>query len=80
VTFQDAVSAVEGVLIAAAPVMVAVAIAKLREIHMMVNSRLTELIEVTQKASKAAGVLEGRDDVRAEIAAQAAASSNQVNT
>jgi hypothetical protein len=77
VTFSDAVTAVEGVLIAAAPVMVAVAIAKIREVHFLINSRLTELIEMTKTASRAEGVIEGRDNVRAEIANQSMASGQQ---
>lgn len=35
-------------------------------IHVSINSRMTELLELTQKASKSEGNLEGRTELREE--------------
>lgn len=37
---------------------------KIREVHVLVNSRLTELLTITRDASKAEGLKEGRDENR----------------
>lgn len=34
---------------------------KIKEVHLLINSRLTQLLELTQKSSKAEGVKEGRE-------------------
>ena len=49
-------------IVAGMPAMIA--LLKINELHVLVNSRLTELILSTAKASYAAGQLEGRDEVR----------------
>jgi hypothetical protein len=50
------IAAVLGVI---GPVQVALLAATVQEVHLAVNSRLTELVELTAKASKAEGKLEG---------------------
>lgn len=40
---------------------------KIQEVHMLVNSRLTELLEISRAASKAEGVLEGRGEKAEEL-------------
>lgn len=35
---------------------------KIGEVHILMNSRLSELLELTQKASKAEGLKEGREE------------------
>lgn len=34
----------------------------IREVHVLINSRLTQLLELTKKSSHAEGVLEGKDE------------------
>jgi len=40
--------------------------AQVRQTHQLVNSRLTDLLEVTAQAATARGVLEGRASARAD--------------
>lgn len=35
---------------------------KINEVHVLMNSRLTELLELTKKASMAEGLKQGRDE------------------
>lgn len=37
---------------------------KIKEVHVLINSRLTELLELTKTSSKAEGVKEGREQPR----------------
>lgn len=57
----SATQAIIVAMIAAVPPTLAVLwnIKKTRELHVIVNSRLTELLEVTSKAEHAKGVIEG---------------------
>ncbi len=59
------------VVVAGMPAMLA--LLKIRELHVLINSRLTQLIEATAKASHSAGQMEGRDERRSESEAKAAA-------
>lgn len=34
----------------------------IKDVHVLINSRLTQLLELTQKSSHAEGVLEGKDE------------------
>jgi len=36
---------------------------KIADLHVLVNSRMTELLELTRRASKAEGILIGKDEV-----------------
>ena len=49
------------------------ALLKIRELHVLVNSRITELLEATKRMAVAEGEIVGRNAVRAEIAAQTTA-------
>jgi uncharacterized membrane protein len=51
------------------PVMTALLAAAVREVHAAVNSRLTQLLEVTALKSRAEGVLAQRETQRLELAA-----------
>ena len=48
------------------------ALLKIKELHVLINSRLSELIEATAKASHSAGQLEGRDEGRKAAEVEAA--------
>ena len=50
-----------------------IALLKISELHVLINSRLSELIETAKALSRAEGGLAGRNAVQSEIAAQAAA-------
>lgn len=50
------VSSVVGILALVVSIYVAFAV---KDVHVLMNSRLTELLDLTQKASKAEGVKEG---------------------
>jgi len=65
------IGGIVAVVIAGMPAMLA--LLKIRELHVLINSRLTQLIEATAKASHSAGQLEGRDEGRYESEAQAPA-------
>lgn len=56
------------VITAGMPAMVA--LLKINELHVLINSRLTQLLEKTEAMASAQGQIVGRDAVRAEIAAQ----------
>ena len=49
------------------------ALLKIRELHVLVNSRITELLEATKRMAAAEGEIVGRNALRAEIAEQAIA-------
>jgi hypothetical protein len=70
-SFNEIIGALVAVIVAGMPAMVA--LLKINQLHVLINSRLTELIEITRQAAKAEGIIEGRDNVRTEIATQAAA-------
>lgn len=36
---------------------------QITSVHVMINSRMTEFLELTQKSSKAEGVKEGREQI-----------------
>lgn len=36
----------------------------IKEVHVLINSRMTELLDVTGKSKKAEGVLEGRNEIK----------------
>lgn len=36
----------------------------IKEVHILINSRMTELLDVTGKSKKAEGVLEGRNEIK----------------
>ena len=50
------------VIVAGMPAMIA--LLKIKELHILVNSRLSEWMEATVKVAHLAGQLEGRDEVR----------------
>ena len=61
-SWEAVVGAIIAVITAGMPAMLA--LLKIKELHVLVNSRLSELIEATAKASHSAGQLEGRDEGR----------------
>ncbi|MGZ3394107.1 MAG: hypothetical protein ACXWPK_08240 [Isosphaeraceae bacterium] len=68
-SWEVVVGAIIAIITAGMPAMLA--LLKIKELHVLINSRLSELIESTAKASHSAGQLEGRDENRkaAEIEA-----------
>ena len=69
-SLEQIVGAFVAVVVAGMPAMIA--LIKIKELHILINSRLTELIASTAKASHSAGQLEGREDSRKEVAAESA--------
>ena len=69
-SLEQIVGAFIAVIVAGMPAMIA--LIKIKELHILINSRLSELIVSTAKASHSAGQLEGRDDVHKELAAESA--------
>jgi hypothetical protein len=67
-SFEQIIGSCLAVILAILPAI----LLKINQLHVLVNSRLTELLEVTRDAAKTEGIVEGRDNVRAEMAAQAA--------
>jgi cell division septum initiation protein DivIVA len=61
-SWEAVVGAIIAVITAGMPAMLA--LLKIKELHVLINSRLSELIEATAKASHSAGQLEGRDEGR----------------
>jgi hypothetical protein len=55
---EQIIGAVNAVIVAGMPAMIA--LLKIRELHILVNSRLSQWIEATAKVSHLAGRLEGR--------------------
>jgi len=55
---EHIIGAVNAVIVAGMPAMIA--LLKIRELHILVNSRLSQWIEATDKVSHLAGRLEGR--------------------
>jgi hypothetical protein len=73
------VGAFVAVITAGMPAMIA--LLKIQELHVMINSRLSQLIEAAKAVSLAQGEIAGRNAVRAEIAIQTAAeATNAGNT
>jgi cell division septum initiation protein DivIVA len=61
-SIEQITGAAVAVIVAGMPAMLA--LLKIKELHVLVNSRLSELIQSTAKASHSAGQLEGRDEGR----------------
>ena len=61
-SIEQITGAVVAVIVAGMPAMIA--LLKIKELHVLINSRLSELIESTARASRSAGQLEGRDEGR----------------
>jgi len=61
-SLEQIIGATIAVIVAGMPAMLA--LLKIKELHVLINSRLSELIEATAKASHSAGQLEGRDEGR----------------
>ena len=61
-SWEAVVGAIIAVITAGMPAMLA--LLKIKELHVLINRRLSELIESTAKASHSAGQLEGRDEGR----------------
>ncbi len=70
-SWEAVVGALIAVITAGMPAMLA--LLKLKELHVLINSRLSELIEATAKASHSAGQLEGRDEGRKAAEVESAA-------
>ena len=68
-SLEQIIGAIIAVIVAGMPAMIA--LLKIKELHILINSRLSELLLSTAKASHSAGQLEGRDENRkaAEIEA-----------
>ena len=61
-SLEQIIGAVIAVIVAGMPAMIA--LLKIKELHILINSRLSELVQATAKASHSAGQLEGRDEGR----------------
>ena len=61
-SWEVVVGAIIAIITAGMPAMLA--LLKIKELHVLINSRLTALIESTAKASHSAGQLEGREEGR----------------
>ena len=61
-SWEVVVGAIIAVITAGMPAMLA--LLKIKKLHVLINSRLSALIESTAKASHSAGQLEGRDEGR----------------
>ena len=61
-SLEQIIGAVIAVVVAGMPAMLA--LLKIKELHVIINSRLSELVQATAKASHSAGQLEGRDEGR----------------
>jgi len=61
-SWEVVVGAIIAVITAGMPAMLA--LLKIKELHVLINSSLSELIEATAKASHSAGQIEGRDEGR----------------
>lgn len=61
-SIEQIVGAVIAVIVAGMPAMIA--LLKIKELHVIINSRLSQLVDATAKASHSAGQLEGRDEGR----------------
>ena len=68
--FDQIIGGVIAVIVAGMPAMIA--LIKIKELHVLINSRLSELILSTAKASHSEGQIEGRDEYR-KAAEQSAA-------
>ena len=63
-SLEQMIGAAIAVIVAGMPAIIA--LLKLKELHILINSRLSQLVEATAKASHSAGQLEGRDEGRKE--------------
>jgi biopolymer transport protein ExbB/TolQ len=70
-SWEVVVGAIIAIITAGMPAMLA--LLKIKELHVLINSRLSELIQSTAKASHTAGQLEGRDEGRKAVELEAAA-------
>lgn len=61
-SIEQIIGAAIEVIVAGMPAIIA--LLKIKELHVLINSRLSALIEATAKASHTAGQLEGRDEGR----------------
>ena len=73
VSFEQIVGSCLAIILAVMPAI----LFKISQLHVMVNSRLTQLLEATRAAARSEGIVEGRDNVRSEIAAQTAANAEE---
>ena len=69
-TIEQIIGAAIAVIVAGMPAMLA--LLKIKELHVLINSRLSELIQSTARASHSAGQLEGRDEGRKAAEVEAA--------
>ena len=70
-SLEQMIGAAIAVIVAGMPAIIA--LLKLKELHILINSRLSQLVEATAKASHSAGQLEGRDEGRKSAEDQSAA-------
>ncbi len=61
-SLEQIIGATIAVIVAGMPAIIA--LLKIKELHILINSRLSELLLSTAKASHSAGQLEGRDEGR----------------
>ena len=61
-SWEQMFGGIVAVIVAGMPAMIA--LMKIKELHVLINSRLSELIEATAKASHSEGQMEGRKDGR----------------
>jgi len=61
-SWEAVAAAIIAIITAGMPAVLA--LMKIKELHVLINSRLSQLIESTAKASHSAGQLEGRDEGR----------------
>ncbi|MGO8897094.1 MAG: hypothetical protein ACLQU5_01905 [Isosphaeraceae bacterium] len=61
-SLEQIIGATIAVIVAGMPALIA--LLKIKELHILINSRLSELLLSTAKASHSAGQLEGRDEGR----------------
>ncbi len=69
-SLEQIIGAVIAVIVAGMPAMIA--LLKIRELHICVNSRLSQWIEATAKVVHLAGLLEGQDEGRKAVAVESA--------
>ena len=70
-SIEQIIGAAIAVIVAGMPAIVA--LLKIKELHVLINSRLSQLLQSTAQASHSAGQLEGRDEGRKAAEVQASA-------
>jgi hypothetical protein len=63
---KEIVDIVKTVITATGAILSAWCVAKVAQVHNLVNSRMTELLEITRSSARSAGELEGRDYAQKE--------------